>query len=103
MDSQVIYTGELANAQQLQTFDCSVIAFFITGTIPVEVFNLEARWGDFANSKEVEAHELEELRFPDDQDVIEYINERTQEALNARKSGKKFSSLEALQKEFLET
>ncbi len=45
----------------------------------------------------------EELRFPDDEDVIEYINERIQEALNARKRGEKFYRLEELQREFLGT
>ena len=45
----------------------------------------------------------EELRFPDDEDVIKYINERIQEALNARKRGEKFYRLEELQREFLGT
>ena len=43
---------------------------------------------------------IEFLSIREDREFIEYVNERTQQALNARKSGRKFYGLEELQREF---
>jgi hypothetical protein len=46
---------------------------------------------------------IEFLNIREDKEFIEYINERTQQALNARERGEKFCHLEELQREFSET
>ena len=46
---------------------------------------------------------IEFLSIREDKEFIEYVNERTQQALNARKRGEKFYLLEELQREFSET
>jgi hypothetical protein len=46
---------------------------------------------------------IEFLSIREDREFIEYVNERTQQALSARSSGKKFHRLEELQKEFSRT
>ena len=46
---------------------------------------------------------IEFLTARESREFIEYVNERTQQALRARKSGKKFYCLEELQNEFLES
>ncbi|KPJ69272.1 MAG: hypothetical protein AMJ45_00655 [Syntrophobacter sp. DG_60] len=43
---------------------------------------------------------IEFLRIKEDQSFIEYVNRRTQEAIEAKKKGQAFSSLEELQKEY---
>lgn len=43
---------------------------------------------------------MEFLNTREDEDFVKYVNQRTQEALDARGSGKKFHSLEELQSEF---
>ena len=43
---------------------------------------------------------IEFLRIREDQPFIEYVNWRTQEAIEAKKRGEVFSSLEELQKEY---
>ncbi|MBI3989553.1 MAG: hypothetical protein HY347_08040 [candidate division NC10 bacterium] len=43
---------------------------------------------------------VEFLRLHEEQWFINYVNKRTQEAILARKAGKRFISLEELQKEF---
>jgi len=43
---------------------------------------------------------IEFLSIREDEEFIEYVNERTQQALNDRKNGKNFYSLEELQREF---
>lgn len=45
---------------------------------------------------------VEFLSSRENQKFIRYVNERTQQALNAKKSGKKFHRLEELQREFSE-
>ena len=97
MVSDIVYIDELANAQQPQSIDNSIIEYVATGVISLEMFNKEILWEDFANSTELE----EELLFPDDNDVIEYINELTREAMEEQKRGEKFYSLEELQREIL--
>ena len=97
MVSDFVYLDELANAQQPQSIDSSIIEYVATGVMSLELFHRELSWGDFANSTELE----EELLFPDDGDVIEYINELTQEAIEEQKRGEKFYSLEELQREIL--
>lgn len=97
MVADIVYIDELANAQQPQSIDSSIIEYVATGVISLEMFNEEILWEDFANSTELE----EELLFPDDEDVIEYINELTQEAIEEQKRGEKFYSLEELQREIL--
>ena len=90
-----------ANAQQPQSIDNSIIEYVATGVISLEMFNEGILWEDFANSKEhfVWHKGEEELLFPDDEDVIEYINELTQKAIEEQKHGEKFYSLEELQEE----
>lgn len=97
MVSDIVYIDELASAQQPQSIDSSIIEYVATGVISLEMFNEGILWEDFANSTELE----EELLFPDDEDVIEYINELTQEAIEEQKRGEKFYSLEELQREIL--
>lgn len=46
---------------------------------------------------------IEFLTAREDEEFIQYVNERTKQALNNRKNGKKFYSLEELQREFPET
>lgn len=43
---------------------------------------------------------IEFLNIREDKEFIEYVNERTQQALNARERGGKFQQLEELQREF---
>lgn len=43
---------------------------------------------------------IEFIKVKEDRFFIEYVNKRTEEALEARKRGKHFTSLEALQKEY---
>lgn len=61
----------------------------------------------YQEMKQLSEHQLREillfiefLSVREDREFIEYVNERTQQALNARRSGKKFYSLEELQREF---
>ena len=58
---------------------------------------LQETTDDFVLPQEVTTSSGEELLFPDDEDVIEYINELTQEAIEEQKRGEKFYSLEELQ------
>lgn len=46
---------------------------------------------------------IEFLKMREDKEFIEYVNGRTQQALNERKDGKKFYRLEDLQREFSRT
>lgn len=46
---------------------------------------------------------IEFLNAREDQDFIDYVKSRTQQAINARKKGAKFYSLKELQKEFSES
>jgi hypothetical protein len=46
---------------------------------------------------------IEFLSIREDKEFIEYVNERTQQALDARDNGKKFYRLEELQREFSKT
>jgi len=114
MVSDFVYLDELANAQQPQSIDSSVIEYVATGVMSLELFHRELSWGDFANSTELQettddfvlpqettTSSEEELLFPDDGDVIEYINELTQEAIEEQERGEKFYSLEELQREIL--
>ena len=43
---------------------------------------------------------IEYLNIREDREFIDYVNGRTQQALDARKKGKKFQSLKELQREF---
>jgi hypothetical protein len=45
---------------------------------------------------------IEFLNTREDKDFIDYVNSRTQQAMNDRKRGKKFFNLDELQKEFSE-
>jgi hypothetical protein len=46
---------------------------------------------------------IEFLNTREDEDFIDYVNSRTQQAINAREKGAKFYHLEELQKEFSES
>ena len=46
---------------------------------------------------------IEFLNIHEDNDFIDYVNKRTEQALNIRKRGSKFRSLKDLQKEFIES
>jgi hypothetical protein len=46
---------------------------------------------------------VEFLSIREDKEFIEYVNERTQQALDARGNGRKFYCLEELQREFSKT
>ena len=56
------------------------------------------------NLKESERKEvmnfIEFLKIKEDNTFIEYVNQRTEEALEAKKRGKRFISLEELQKDY---
>ncbi len=43
---------------------------------------------------------IEFLRIREDRTFIEYVNRRTEEAVNAKKRGERFTSLQELQKEY---
>jgi hypothetical protein len=43
---------------------------------------------------------IEFLRIKEDNTFIDYVNRRTEEAIEAKKRGKRFSSLEELQKDY---
>ena len=43
---------------------------------------------------------IEYLRIKEDQNFIEYVNERTRQALAAKKGGRQFTSLEELQSRY---
>ncbi len=45
---------------------------------------------------------IEFLNIREDKDFTDYVNRRTQQVMNDRKKGKKFSNLEELQKKFFE-
>ena len=45
-------------------------------------------------------HFVEFLRIREDREFIDYVNHRTQQALSARERGKKFYTLQELQKEY---
>lgn len=46
---------------------------------------------------------IEFLNIREDKEFTEYVNERTQQALDARERGERFYCLEELQREFSET
>jgi len=43
---------------------------------------------------------IEYLKIKEDQAFVEYVNERTRQALAARKAGRQFTSLEKLQSDY---